>query len=227
MIGKRFKYTMLLTSLPPHAPDLFSTTQTPVSRIQLDKRLALLDDRDAEDLRRIEALLHWSHAGTGTDELIVRESHEKMALINDDFLRKMIYWRLELRTLVSALRKRHAGMPAPEKDTFAGFGKWPYFVVKNWHEPDFGVGHLVPWLSQAQELIAQNKIHALEKLLLNLVWQYYAREGSQHYFDFPAVVIYVLRWNVINRWTHYNTADAVRRFNRLVDAGIGEFALND
>lgn len=74
MIGKRFKYTMLLTSLPPHAPDLFSTTQTPVSRIQLDKRLALLDDRDAEDLRRIEALLHWSHAGTGTDELIKSEA---------------------------------------------------------------------------------------------------------------------------------------------------------
>ncbi|WP_027158197.1 DUF2764 family protein [Methylobacter luteus] len=227
MIGERFKYTMLLASLPPHAPDLFSTTQTPVSRFQLDKRLALLEARDADDLRHIEELLHWAHAESRTDEQIIKKSQETMALIHDDFLKKLICWRLELRTLISALRKRHAGLPAPDKHAFAGFGKWPFFIVKNWHEHDFGVGYQVPWLSQAQELIAQNRSYALEKLLLNLVWQYYAREGSQHYFDFPAVVIYVLRWNVIHRWTNYNAASAAERFDQLVDAGIEKLVLND
>ncbi|MCL7421964.1 MAG: DUF2764 family protein [Methylobacter sp.] len=226
MIAERFKYTMLLASLPPHAPDLLSTTQTPVSRIQLDKRLALLDARDAEDLQRIETLLHWSHVGMGTDEEIVRKSHEMLELINDDFLKNLICWRLELRTLISALRKRHAGMPAPEKNTFAGFGKWPFFITRNWHEPDFGIAHLLPWLPQARELVAQNKSYELEKLLLNLVWQHCAREGSQHYFDFPAVVIYVLRWNVINRWANYNAANAIERFDQLVDAELQDFMLD-
>ena len=183
--------------------ELFSSTQTPISRIQLDNRLTLLDARDAEDLQRIEALLHWSQLKDETDEVIVKKSHKIIDLIADNFLKSMVLWHLESRTLLSALRQRHLGAKAPAKNAFPGFGEWPLFIETNWHKSDFGVGYRMPWVIQAQELLAQNKTYELEKLLLDLVWQHYISIGSQHYFDFPAVVIYVLKWDMIKRWTNY------------------------
>ena len=113
MITQQCKYALLLTSLPRHAAELFSSTQTPISRIQLDNRLTLLDARDAEDLQRIEALLHWSQLKDETDEVIVKKSHKIIDLIADNFLKSMVLWHLESRTLLSALRQRHLGAKAP------------------------------------------------------------------------------------------------------------------
>ena len=226
MIAGRFKYTMLLASLPVHPPHFFSVVQTPVSRIQLDKRLALLKLRDAEDLRRIEELLHWSQITNATDEFIIKKSAEVVGSINNHFVKQIIIWRLELRTLVSALRMRHAGVKKPPKSNFPGIGRWLGDIEKNWDKNDFGIGRQVPWIIPAQQLLSQNKSYELEKLLLDLVWQYYAKECTQHYFDFPAVVIYVLRWDITNRWTHYNADEAIKRFDELVDAGLEGFVLD-
>lgn len=220
MIADRFKYTMLLASLPAHPSHLFSVHQTPVSDIQLQKRLTLLDERDAKDLRCIEDLLLWSQIHNATDEFIIKKSTEVIDSINDHFLKRVITWRLELRTLLSALRMRHAGVKQPEKNTLPGIGRWLAYIEKNWDKDDFGIGHRIPWIIQAHQLLLQKKPYELEKLLLDLVWRYYADECSQHYFDFPAVVIYVLRWDIINRWTLYSTDEAIKRFDELIDAGL-------
>lgn len=225
MIAGRFKYTMLLASLPVHPPLLFSAHQTPVSRIQLDKRLTMLDARDSEDLMRIEELLRWSQIANATDDFIIKKSAEVVDSINDHFLKQIIIWRLELRTLLSALRMRHAGVAQPAKGCFPGIGRWLGDIEKNWHKNDFGIGRQVPWIIPAQQLLTQNKSYELEKLLFDLVWQYYAKEGNQHYFDFPAVVIYVLRWDITNRWTHYHAPEALKRFDELVEAGLDGLAI--
>ncbi|MGR9115045.1 MAG: DUF2764 family protein [Gammaproteobacteria bacterium] len=216
---------MLLSSLPLHPTDLFSAQQTPVSRIQLDRRLALLDEADAWDLARIESLLHWSRIRDQEDNVIIRQDMSEVDAINSDFLREIVLWRLELRTIMSALRKRHAG-ESLVPTSFHGFGKWPDLMVKHWQEKDFGIGYLLPWIYEANDLIEQNKTFELEKLLLNLVWRHYARVGSHHYFDFPAVVIYVLRWDVINRWSGYNKDIAIQRFDDLVMAGLSDVFLS-
>lgn len=226
MIAGLFKYTMLLASLPAHPYLLFSTHQTPVSRIQLDKRLVLLDARDSQDLRRIEELLHWSQIANATDEFIIQKSAAVVDSINDHFLKKIIIWRLELRTLLSALRMRHAGAGQPAKGTFPGIGRWLSDIERNWHKDDFGIGRQLPWLVPAQQLLSQNKSYELEKLLLDLVWQYYAKEGIQHYFDFPAVVIYVLKWDITNRWTHYHADEAIKRFDGLVETALDSLVMD-
>jgi len=59
-----------------------------------------------------------------------------------------------------------------------------------------------------------------------LVWQHYISIGSQHYFDFPAVVIYVLKWDMIKCWTNYNADKAMERFDELVDAGLEGIGLD-
>ena len=227
MINERFKYTLLLSSLPLHPTNLFSAKQTPVSRIQLDNRLALLDGPDARDLARIETLLHWSKIiSIQEDELLIKQDMAELASIHNDFLREIVLWRLELRTIISALRRRQAGEVTVPSTAFHGFGNWPRLITQHWHEKDFGIGHLLPWIHDASSLIEQNKTFELEKMMLNLVWQHYARVGSHHYFDFPAVVIYVLRWDVINRWSSYDKDLAIQRFDELVDEGLVDVTLS-
>ena len=110
---------------------------------------------------------------------------------------------------------------------FHGFGKWPALLKKHWQEKDFGIGHLLPWVIDANTLIEQNDTLELEKYMLDLVWRHYARMGRDHYFDFAAVVIYVLRWDVINRWCNYNRELASARFEELVNAGLAGITVGD
>jgi hypothetical protein len=60
----------------------------------------------------------------------------------------------------------------------------------------------------------------LERLLLGAVWSHLERLSDGHYLDFEAVVIYVLRWDMIARWTTYDGDEAVRRFDELVEQAM-------
>jgi len=227
VINQRFKYTLLITSLPPQPVDLFSTKILPISRIQLDKRLVLLDADDAYDLARIEGLLHWSKMHALDDFNIVKHGFAELALIRSDFLREIVAWRLELRTLLIALRRRQNGETLHPDQPFYGFCD-PLrldFIRRNWHKPDFGLGQSMPWLKQAQPLMAEHQSMALDKLLMDLNWKYLARLSLGHTFDFPAVVLYVLRWYFINRWVSYDKDRALLRFNELISASMAAASL--
>lgn len=225
MINGRFKYALLLTSLPLQPVDLFYTKILPISRIQLDKRLVLLSPEDAADLARIEGLLHWSKMHEWDDINIVNKGQAELALIRSDFLRSLVLWRLELRTILTALRRRHADESLPVNQPFYGFGDKIHYIHRNWHKTDFGMGHILPWINQAQQFIATNKTLELDKLMLDLNWKYYARLSNGHYFDFPNVVLYVLRWYLINRWISYDGDKALLRFNELISAGMADVSL--
>ena len=218
-MNARYKYTMLISSLPVHHLDLLISEQTPLSRIQLNKRLALLDEADRADLAHLENLLGWAQHGNLSDGEFIAKVEKILPLIENDFAKDALLWRLELRTIMSALRQRHLGLEPPEKDAI-GFGKWAYFIHKNWHEPDFGIGKQVPWVMEANSLLTQSETLELEKFLSLLVWNHYARAGNLHYFDFEAVISYVLRWDVIRRWECYDKQKAEMRFDELVNAGL-------
>jgi len=225
VIFPSFKYAMLMCSLPVHPSKLFSNQQTAISGIQLDKRLALLDAQDAKDLLCIEELLFWSQISDATDEFIIKKSLEIIDSIHDGFLRNVLTWRLELRTLLCALRLRCAGLGQPPKNSFVGIGRWLSYIESNWDKPDFGLGFRAPWLNTANQLLIENRSFELEKLLMEITWKYYATESNQHFFDFPAVVIYVLRWDIINRWTLYHADLAVKHFDELVENGLDTVTL--
>ena len=226
MINQGFKYTLLLSSLPVQPAEMFTSRLPVISRIQLDKRLALLDAKDAEDLARIEGLLHWSKMHDWDDATIINTGLTELALIRSQFLRDIVSWRLELRTLLTALRRKHGGETITAEDPFYGFGSHLQFIRRNWQKPDFGLGNTLPWLKQAEKLIAEDKPLELDKLMLELNWKHYARLSVGHYFDFPAVVLYVLRWYLINRWVSYDKDRALLRFNELIIAGMADVSLD-
>ena len=50
------------------------------------------------------------------------------------------------------------------------------------------------------------------------------RHRAEHQFDFEAVVIYVVKWSIVERWGRYNSAGAARRFEELTESALGEHA---
>lgn len=220
MIDRRFKYTMLMTGLPRHPGSLFTAKQTPLSRIQLDRRLALLDTQDRKDLRLVEDILFWSRLSAETDVRVVEKCNRAMDLIDNGFAKQMAMLRLEIRSLMTALRKRNRGESPPNKDEIWGVRRWLPFITKNWQQDDFGMAHRVHWLPEANQLLVRRESLELEKLLLGITWQTYGREANRHAFDFEAVVIYVLRWDIINRWTRYDSERALTRFDNLIDEAM-------
>lgn len=214
------KYTLLISSLPAHKTVLFDEEQTPLSRIQLNKRLKLLDEKDTADLLKIEQLLHWSHIKKDLNQAFVDETIESIDSINNEFIKNIIIWRLELRIILAALRMRHQGQKtAPVKKIF-GFDYWYFMMSKNWHQPDLGLSKQLPWIAEVNALLVENKSLALEKFLFSVVWDHYRQLSLGHYFNFEAVIIYVLRWDIIDRWTRYNKQIALKHFNDLIDTEL-------
>jgi len=211
---------MLMSSLPRHDNNLDKEKIVPLSRIQLDKRLAILDEKDLADLLKIEGLLHWSHMNEDIDQVFVNRTTESIESIDNTFIKSIVIWRLEIRIILAAIRMRHQGLKhAPTKEQL-GFDYWNYYISNYWNEVDFGLGKQLPWLAQANEYLVTNQSLQLEKLLYKVVWEHYHRQNFAHYFDFEAVIIYVLRWDIVSRWIKKNNELAIKRFDSLVETGL-------
>jgi hypothetical protein len=217
------RYVMLITSLPFHGP-LFGARQTPLSRLRLSNRLKILNEADAQALRDLSSVLEWIHQSMSvTDvELIMRAKRFEEAW-GEGFLSDIMRFRMELRTLYTALRRRRRGETLPPVGQPWGYGRWVRHIERYWNEPGFRLQRVYPWVNEAERLIEVRDSLGLERLLLGIVWDYLIRLSVGHEFDFEAVVIYVLRWDLIARWSSYDGARAVQRFDRQVDTALGRY----
>ena len=75
-------------------------------------------------------------------------------------------------------------------------------------------------IDEARALLVAGASVELERLLLDVVWRDLERRSEGHEFDFEAVLLYCLRWEVIARWTRYTSEAATTRFDHLVREGL-------
>jgi hypothetical protein len=220
------RYTMLLSSLPYHGV-LFGARQTPLSRIRLQQRLSLLEPADAACLNAITELLDWSRQGRErSDEEIIAHARAVIPTLDRPFVRDLLIWRLELRTVLAALRRRQGGQTAPAVHERWGFGRWLAHLRTYWNEPHFRLERAYPWLPEARSLLEEGDTLGLERLLIGIGWEHLERLSDGHHFDFEAVLLYTQRWSLIARWTSYDGAAAVTRFDEMVEAGLRALPLN-
>lgn len=214
---------MLMASLPPLG-DLFGQNQTPLTEIQLRHRLRFLTDQDSKTLSQIEQLVRRSkQPAEWTDAQIVASSKALLHHLRSNTLKQAVEFVVNLRTIVAALRRRKLGENSPPKQSDWGYSPWIQRIERHWTEPDFGLGTVVPWVSKARRLWDDDDSVELERLILVESWKQFGRLSNGHYFDFAAVVLYVLRWSLINRRVNYDRETAQKRFNSLIDDGIGNF----
>jgi hypothetical protein len=221
------RYAMLISSLPYHG-SLFGARRAPLSRIRLRQRQQLLDGHDRICLRIVANLLEWSRQSADQrDEELVARARAELPKLDNAFARDLVVWQLELRTTVAALRHRHRGEAAPAAHAAWGYGRWLAHIHRYWSEPHFRLERVYPWLPQAKTLLEADDTLGLERLLLGTVWQHLDRVADGHHFDFEAVLLYSLRWDLIARWTRYRGDEAAARFEEMIDEGLKEVALPD
>ena len=210
------EYATLMASLPSSS-GLFKAKVPPLSRIKLDRRLAMLTPLHRYLLQQVEQILDWRLMDANIDhhELIQRRK-KLFEQIQQPTLQRLIQERLEIRTFIFALRLREKGHQAPVNRDWA-FGRWQQHIVRHWHEPAFQLQRIFTWALQAESLYQNKRPFELEKLLLEVSYKQLQRHAGQHQFDFEAVVIYVMKWNIINRSTQYNSHVASKRFGRLLE----------
>ena len=218
------RYYTLMASLPA-LPPLFSEGKPPCSRYHLEERLRMLEEEDARELGALGKVMLWSNLPLEISDLeVVSMAETVINEIRSPALREIAVWRLELRTVISAIRRRAAGEAVPEKREPWGYGHWTRTLERNWSKSDFGLAGALPWIPEFTELIEKMDSLAFEKSLLDLVWTYLSRRRLGHHFDFEAVAIYCQRWDVISRWTLYDSKDAAARFDELMEASWGRYA---
>ncbi len=215
-------YYTLLTSLP-HIDSLFDSKITPISRFQLDRRLSMLSHEDQKHMVTIENLLHWDHLNDDVDESsLIRLADQARSSLKDPAVIELMNWRLDMRTVVAALRKKQAGLPVPAEARWS-YGTRYAYIRNHWNSPTLGLTGAFPWIPKVNEYLRKGDCIALEKTLLQAVWDHLARASMKHQNNFTAVVIYVLRWNLVARWTAYDTDKARVRFSKLVETSLGNF----
>lgn len=220
--GSARRYYTLMASLP--ALGMVSDRQTPLNRIRLESRLGLLEDEDAAELAAIERLLHYHKLKLdATDEDVVDMAERVVENIRSATLKEAVRWRIECRTVMAAIRRRAAGQGPPEAGTRWGYGRWLRPIERNWNRSDFGLSGALPWIPKVNDLVESNDALGVEETLIKTVWDFFSRMAEGHYFDFEAVALYVMRWNLLYRWSLAHAVDARRRFDELMEASWGEY----
>lgn len=215
------RYVMLICSLPHHGP-LFGAVRPPLSRLRLHQYLQQLEPEDRADYEIVSRLLDWSRHPLGRDDTeILADARTLIPSLSSDFARELVECRLEFRTAVAALRRRRRGEGPPASRDW-GYGRWLPTIAAHWSEPALGLERVYPWLGDAQALLAADAALELERLVLEVVWRDLGRRDEGHEFDFEAVLLYALRWDVIARWTRYHPEAAGTRFEHLVREGLAE-----
>jgi hypothetical protein len=215
-VRRQRQYYTLIASLPL-LPPLERAERLPINRDRLQDRLRLLAPDDAAIVERAEAFITWQRQPLErTDAEVVAVFQALMLPGTPAALIEVVAFRMQQRTLMAALRRRQRGLPAPAADEPWGVGPWVAHIVRHWQEPDFRLGLLQPWVPQARAYLEAGDTLALERLLMQQVWTHLERLVQDNLFGFAAVLVYLFKWDMLQRWLSYNRPAAQVRFEALV-----------
>lgn len=214
------KYYTLMGSLPALPRHFEDADRVPISELRLTERLKMLEPRDAEVIEEMAEFLVWERQPLElTDKNVVRRYNRFMDSINNPFARELVQRAMTNRTIIAGLRSRRLQLePPPGVDTVAGH------IARNWNHPEFRLGGRFPWISEVDALLNGESPFDLERKTLDIGWQHVGRLAEQYHFTFEAVVIYLIRWEMVYRWTRHDAQVGQDKFEQLVSEAMGEYA---
>ena len=144
-----------------------------------------------------------------------------MQEITNPLVREVLAAGMNLRMILAALRRRRHGLGPPP----VGFGRWFEHIRRHFNQPDFGLGHVLPWLIPFDQLLEHGDVLTLYRRVLGETWAY-LRKRAQDYdsFSFEAVVLYIARWDITRRWQQLQAERGRAVFEALVKEVLGEYA---
>ena len=213
-------YYDLIGSLPALPRHFEEADRVPISQLRLQSRLKMLEPRDAEVVEAMTEFLVWERQPLElTDEDVLQRYSRFMDTINDHFARELIERAMTIRTIIAGLRSRRLKLDPPLGITPIGG-----HIARNWNHPDFRLGGRFPWISAVDALFSGDSLLDLERKILDVSWQYVSRLAERYHFTFEAVVLYLIRWELVYRWTRRDATAGQEKFDQLVSESMGEYA---
>jgi hypothetical protein len=217
-VPSRSYYTLIasLPNLPPH----FDVERTPITRPALQERLRLLHPQDAMVIEQVTSFLAWDRQPLDrSDEDVIATYDRLMQEISNPLLRELIKGRMDARTIVSALRRRRSGMPPPP-----GVGQWVDHIRRYFREPEFNLHGRYPWIGQLDRLLDEGDPLEAQRMLFEVNYKLWSRMAERYTFSFETVILYLARWEIIDRWTSQNASTGRERFEDLITETLGDYA---
>jgi len=212
-------YYSLIASLPA-LPTHFDVERIPITRTRLVERLKLLEPEDARTLDQLLDFLSWDrHPLERTDEEFDEHYDRLVPTIRSRLVQDVIDDRMDVRTIVSSLRRRRAGMPPPP-----GVGRLVDHIERHWDRPEFNLGIRFPWIARLAQLMDAGEALQAQRLLFEVTWRHWSRLAEKYHFSFEAVILYLARWSIIERWTSRDASIGRARFEQLITETLGEHA---
>jgi hypothetical protein len=207
---------MLLSSLPA-LPHFRRAKALPIGAERLRARLGMLAPEDAETLILAWDLVRWRR---GTSVVTDAELVERYARLGDSprahLVEECVGPRLEIATVLAALRRRRDGEAAPPPVPW-GVAPLALTISRRWTHPDFGLAQRLPWLPKARALLEQGDFLALEELVATIAWEQLEGIERRHAYALQSVIVYLLKWEILDRWLSMNPAHAASRFDTLLE----------
>jgi len=217
------RYYMLVSSLP-HLQRSDRLDRLPINRERLENRLGMLEAEDAEILRLARTLLDWRAQEKELTDGEIQDRYETLMELNlSPGIRSAIEHRMDMRTILAGLRRRRLGHGPPQDWKIWGVGNRRWHVVRNWDQPDFGLGFVFPWITQARSLLEARNAVGLERHLMSVTWGILDWLTVGKGFGFEAVFSYYFKWEILQRRLSYNAEAATRRFQTLLAEVTSEY----
>lgn len=208
------QYYTLVASLP-HLARFDTLVRLPISADRLRDRLMLLHPDDRAVAESALDFLAWQRQpADNTDEAVLSHFRELRARHPSGLLCSFAEFRLTVRTVVAALRRQHSGqaMPRPEW----GVPAWTAYAARHPAERNHRLEAWFPWVPRARSLLEANDTAALERLLMGLVWDHLGSLPMDHAFAFDAVLVYLFKWDIADRWLRQDESRAAARLEREI-----------
>jgi hypothetical protein len=198
-------------------PPSFEVERLPISGPRLEQRLRMLEEEDLASVERLRSHLFWERLKLDLDEKeLVRRHEEFLATESNAIVREVAQSRMNTRTIVSAIRRKRLGLGPPE-----AAGEWVGHIRRNWSEPHFQLLARHPWIAPLERAMAAGDVAEADRIIISVPWTHFSRLAERYTFSFEAVVLYVARWDVLNRWTSRNEAAGRERIEQLVSEALG------
>lgn len=205
-----------LPGLPPH----FDVERPPISRPRLFERLKMLEPQDQRVVDQWLSYTNWDRQVIDRkDEEVVRTYQTLLLSINNAALRELITLRMDTRTIIAALRHRRAGMPPP-----IGVGQWLEHIRRNYHHPEFQLQGHFDWIGKFDQMLGAGDARGAQRLLFETSYRTWTRMSERYNFSFEAVLFYLARWEIIDRWTSSDENAGKERFETMITETLGEYA---
>lgn len=206
---------MLVASLPV-LPRIGQAERLPINEARLESRLRMLRPEDATIVDRLRKFVQWQNQSSDLGDAGVSQTYRELIERNrHPAVRRTIEFRMNIRTVMAALRRRKRGETEPPEDPSWGTGPWVRHISANWSHPDFKLGAVFPWLPRARELFEKGEVLKLEELLMNLVWDELDRNAFGRHFELDAIVAFLFKWDILRRWLSYREEEALAQFQAI------------